>query len=99
MQWMKLHDRRPEYIRMVDKAEAKAYVQEVLGTDKYIIPTLGIWETFDEIDFDSLPIQFVLKTTHDSGGAVVVKDKKNLNYGIAKRKLTKSLKHNYFFRT
>lgn len=96
MQWMKLHDRNPEYIRMVDKAEAKSYVQEVLGTDKYIIPTLGVWDTFDEIDFNSLPMQFVLKTTHDSGGVVVVKDKECLNYDIAKRKLTKSLKHNYF---
>ena len=96
LQWMKLYDRRPEYVRMVDKAEAKNYVREILGTDAYNIPTLGVWNSFDEIDFDSLPRQFVLKTTHDSGGVVIVKDKERMSYTQARKKLTKSLKYNYY---
>lgn len=95
LQWLKLHDIHPEYWRMVDKATAKNYVADIIGKE-YIIPTLGVWNSFEEIDFDSLPKQFVLKTTHDSGGVVVVKDKSTFNKEIAKKKLEKSLKHNYF---
>lgn len=92
---MKLHDRRPEYTTMVDKAEAKLFVADIIG-EEFIIPTLGVWDTFDEIDFDLLPNQFVLKTTHDSGHVVVVKDKATINKKIAKRILTKSLNHNFY---
>ena len=67
LQWLKLYDRKPIYTTMVDKQEAKGYVAERIG-EEYIIPTLGVWNTFDEIDFDALPNQFVLKCTHDSGG-------------------------------
>ena len=61
-----------------------------------VIPTLGVWEHFDEIDFDSLPFQFVLKTTHDSGGVVICRDKSNFDLTAARRKLNKSLRHNFF---
>ena len=54
MQWLKLNDRKPEYSRMVDKYEVKEYVANIIG-EKYIIPTLGVWENFDEIDFSCLP--------------------------------------------
>ena len=67
LQWLKLYDRKPEYSDMVDKYEAKRYVADRIG-EEYIIPTLGVWDSFDEIDFSSLPNQFVLKCTHDSGG-------------------------------
>ena len=70
LQWLKLYDRKPEYTRMVDKYEAKKYVAERIG-EEYVIPTLGVWDSFDEIDFDKLPEQFVLKCTHDSGGLVI----------------------------
>ena len=70
LQWLKLHDRKPEYTTMVDKAAVKALVAEKIGS-QYVIPTLGIWDSFDEIDFDALPDQFVLKCTHDSGGLVI----------------------------
>ena len=66
LQWIKLYDRRPEYTAMVDKCEAKKIAAEKIGDD-YIIPTLGVWDRFDDIDFDRLPDQFVLKCTHDSG--------------------------------
>ena len=96
LQWLKLYDRRPEYTRMVDKYEAKKYVAEKIG-EEYIIPTLGVWDRFDDIDFDSLPDQFVLKCTHDSGGLVIVKDKSKLDRAAAKKKIEKSLKKNYYY--
>ena len=96
LQWLKLNDIHPEYSRLVDKYEAKEYVRQILG-DEFIIPTLGIWESFDEIDFETLPNQFVLKTTHDSGGVVVCSDKSKFDREAARKKLEKSLKHNYFY--
>lgn len=96
LQWLKIHDRKPEYTNMVDKCEAKKYVADKIGPE-YIIPTLGVWEHFDEIDFDSLPNQFVLKCTHDSGGVVIVKDKTRFDLPAARKKLMKSLKRNYFY--
>ena len=96
LQWLKLYDRKPEYTRMVDKYEAKQYVAERIG-EEYIIPTLGIWDSFDEIDFDSLPNQFVLKCTHDSGGLVICTDKTKLDLEKARRRITASLQRNYFW--
>ncbi len=95
-QWLKLYNRRPEYTKMVDKYEVKDYVAEKIG-DEYIIRTLGVWDSFDEIDFSALPEQFVLKCTHDSGGLVICKDKKSLNMSEAKEKLEKSLKYNFYW--
>ncbi len=96
MQWLKLYDRKPIYTTMVDKAAVKKYVADRVG-DEYIIPTLGIWDSFDEIDFDSLPDQFVLKCTHDSGGVVIVRDKSKLDFKKARKKLSKYLKRDYFY--
>ena len=96
LQWLKLYDRKPEYTRMVDKYEAKRYVAEKIG-EEYIIPTLGVWDRFEDIDFDSLPDQFVLKCTHDSGGLVIVKDKAKLDKKAAKKKIEKSLRRNYYY--
>lgn len=95
LQWLKLYDRRPEYTQMVDKIAAKEYVAERIG-EKYIIPTLGAWESFDEIDFDTLPDQFVLKCTHSSGDAVVCKDKSKLDKEKAKEVLEKSLHKDFY---
>ena len=96
LQWLKLYDRNPEYTRMVDKLEAKKYVAERIG-EEYIIPTLGVWDRFEEIDFDALPDQFVLKCTHDSGGLVICKDKKSLVLDAAREKITACLKENYYW--
>ena len=95
LQWLKLNDIHPEYARLVCKYEAKEYVRNLLGDD-VIIPTLGLWDSFDEICFDSLPNQFVLKTTHDSGGVVVIRNKGEMNKEIVKDKIEKSLKQNYY---
>lgn len=95
LQWLKLYDRKPLYTTMVDKYEAKKYVASIIG-DEYIIPTLGVWDRFDDIDFEKLPDQFVLKCTHDSGGLVICKDKSNLDIVAAKKKIEKSLKRNFW---
>lgn len=95
LQWLKLYDRRLEYSIMVDKYEAKEYVKSIIG-DEYIIPSIGVWDSFDEIDFDKLPNQFVLKCTHDSGGLVIVKDKKHFDKVLAKKKINSSLSNNYY---
>lgn len=95
LQWLKLHDIHPEYSRLVDKYEVKEYVKELLG-EEYIIPTLGVWDRFEDIDFDKLPNQFVLKCTHDSGGLVICQDKSKLDINKARKKISKSLKKNFF---
>lgn len=96
LQWLKLYDRKPEYTQMVDKYEAKEYIGKIIG-EKYIIPTLGVWEKFDDIDFDLLPNQFVLKCTHDSGGLVICQDKQKFDKIAAKEKIQKSLRRNYYW--
>ncbi|MBR4331684.1 MAG: glycosyl transferase [Clostridia bacterium] len=96
IQWLKLYDHNPEYTVMVDKYEAKKYVAKIIG-DEYIIPTLGVWTRFDDIDFTQLPDQFVLKCTHDSGGIYICKDKKNFDPQEARKKIESSLKTNYFY--
>ncbi len=96
LQWLKIHDRKPEYTTMVDKYEAKKYVAERIG-EEYVIPTLGVWDKFDDIDFDSLPDQFVLKCTHDSGGLVICRDKSTLDIKKARRKIENCLKHNFYY--
>lgn len=85
--WLKLHDIHEEYTAMVDKAAVKEYVKNRLGSDKNIIKTIGVWNSVDEIDWDSLPSQFVVKSTNDSGGVVVCKNKAELNITEAKAKL------------
>lgn len=96
LQWLKLYDRKPEYSDMVDKYEVKRYVAEKIG-EQYIIPTFGVWEKFEDIDFSSLPNQFVLKCTHDSGGLVICRDKLSFNKDQASLKISKSLKNNYYW--
>ena len=95
LQWLKLYYQISEHTRMVDKYEMKQYVNEQLG-EGHVIPTLGIWNSVEEIDFDSLPQQFVLKTTHDCGGLVICEDKSRLDIEKAKQKLDKSLHTDYY---
>lgn len=89
--WQKLYDHNPLYTVMVDKYAAKDYVASIIGED-YIIPTIGVWDSPDNIEWEKLPNQFVLKTTHDSGGVIVVKDKRNLDKIAAVKKLKSCLK-------
>lgn len=93
MQWLKLYDRRPEYKCMVNKITAKDYAVKMLGSE-YVVPLLGVWDKPEDIDFDSLPDKFVLKTNHSGGntGVIVCKDKSKLNKQDAINKLNKSLR-------
>lgn len=97
LQWLKLYNRKPEYTKMVDKYAVKEYVAGIIG-EEYIIPTLGVWDSVDEIDFDMLPNQFVLKTTHGGGntGVVICKDKTTFNTEAAKKKLQRSMKQSIY---
>lgn len=97
LQWLKLYDRRPEYTKMVDKYTVKDYVAGIIGKD-YIIPTLGIWDKPEEIDFESLPNQYVLKVTNGggSGGVIVCKDKLHIDKEITLRKIESALKSNIY---
>ena len=96
LQWLKLYDRNPDYTKMVDKAAAKDYVKNIIG-EKHIIPTLGVWDRPEDIDFEKLPSKFVLKCTHDSGGIVICHDKAKLNKDEVIAKFKKALKTNYYY--
>lgn len=95
LQWLKLHDRRPIYTTMVDKVGAKVFAAEKIGA-QYVIPTIGTWDRPEDIDFDALPDQFVLKCSHDSGGIVICKDKSKLDRAAARKKLARCLKRDYY---
>ena len=92
LQWLKLYNRKLEYTKMVDKYAVKEYVAKIIG-EEYIIPTLGVWDKPEDIDWDSLPNQFVLKTTHGGGGGgvVICKDKATFDKTAAIAKLKESM--------
>lgn len=98
LQWLKLYDRRDIYSTMSDKYLVRDIIKKEIDED-ILIPLIGVWENFDEIDFKRLPNQFVLKCTHDSGGVVICKDKAELDIGLVKRKINKSLSRNYYYYT
>lgn len=97
LQWLKLYNRQPEYTKLVDKYAVKEYVKNLIG-EKHVIPTLGVWNNFDEIDFNKLPDKFVLKTTHGGGntGVIICRDKNSFDYVLAKKKLQKSLRSDIY---
>ena len=96
LQWLKLNDRNPLYTTLVDKYEIKNYIKDKVG-EKYVITTLGVWEKFEDINFEILPDQFVLKCTHDSGGLVICRDKSTFDIDKARQKITRSLNNNYYW--
>lgn len=97
LQWLKLYYRKPIMTKCVDKYEVRAFIMEKIGAE-YLIPLVGgPWKRFDEIDFDKLPEQFVLKCTHDSGGLVICRDKSKLDIQKTRQKIEKCLRHNYFW--
>ena len=96
LQWLKLYDRNPQYISLTDKYEVRKHVKEIIGSE-YLIPLLGVWDSFEQIDFFKLPNQFVLKCTHDSGGVIICKNKEELDIEFTKKKLKELLKKNYYY--
>lgn len=96
LQWLKLYHRKPLFTRMVDKYSVRSYIAERVGPE-YLIPDLGVWEHPDQIDFDALPDQFVLKCTHNSGyGTCICRDKSKLDIEQAKQMLREGLAQDYF---
>lgn len=96
LQWLKLYDRKPEYTKMVDKYLVRDYVKEKIG-EEYLIPLLGVWENPEKINFDELPMQFVLKCNHNSGlGMCICKDKNSLDINKVKAELKKGIDQNYY---
>lgn len=98
IQWLKLYNRQQYCTDFADKYKAKSLVGSIIGT-QYIIPCYGVWNSFDEIDFDSLPDKFILKCNHDSGGYIICKDKRSLDHKAAREKLTRCLRKNYYYFT
>lgn len=96
IQWLKLHDRNAIYPQMVDKIEAKNYVSGLLG-EEYVIPTLGVWDRFEDIGFETLPDRFVLKCSHDSGSVVVVRNKEEFDFNSARSFFCNALKNNFYW--
>lgn len=96
LQWLKLYDRKSKYTMLVDKYEVKKYVANIIG-EEYIIPTIGVWDKFDNIQINDLPKRFVLKCTHDSGGIIVCKDKSEFDIKEARSKIKRCMKRNYFY--
>ena len=96
LNWLKLYNRNPEYTKYADKVKAKEIAGQIIGYD-YIIPTIGTWDNFDDIDFNTLPDKFVLKCSHDSGSYVICKDKAKLDYKWARKKLNSGLKRNFYW--
>lgn len=96
LQWLKLYDRKPEYTNLVDKYVVREYIANTIG-EEYLIPLLGVWDKFEDIDFEKLPNQFVLKTTHDSGSVLICKDKATFDFGEANKKVNRNLKRNFYY--
>ncbi len=96
IQWLKLYDRKDEYTQLVDKLRVREFIKDKVG-EKYLVKLLGVYNSVEEIDYDELPKQFVLKTTHDSGGVVICKDKDIFNIEKANQKLNRSMKDNYYW--
>lgn len=97
LQWLKLYDRKPEYTKMVDKYEVKHLVSMIIGS-QYVVPTIGVWDSVEDIEWDSLPNQFVLKTTHGGGGngVVICRDKESFDKESAIDKLQRSMKSDIY---
>ncbi|MDR1326836.1 MAG: glycosyltransferase, partial [Heliobacteriaceae bacterium] len=96
-QWLKLYDNSPLKTRLADKYLVRDWVKEQIGKE-YLIPLLGVWNNFDEINFDKLPEKFVLKANHGCAWNVIVKDKSNFNKAAAKKKFDKWMKRNYAYK-
>jgi len=95
IQWLKLYDRNPIYIDIVDKFKVRNYVNNTIG-ERYLVPLLGVYDSFEEIDFSSLPAKFVMKCTHDSGGVYICKDKNLINYPRLKKQFKIWLNTKYY---
>lgn len=98
LQWLKIHDRKPEYTMMADKYEVRSYIEKTIGKE-YLVNLYGVFSRFSDIDFSVLPEKFVIKCTHDSGSVVICKDKATFDVKKAEALINKALKKNYYYDT
>lgn len=96
LQWLKLYDRNPLYTNLVDKYEVRTFISEKIGNE-YLIPVIGVYNSAEEINWESLPDKFVLKCTHGSGTNIICLDKSKLNIDLAKEKLNKWMKKSWYW--
>ncbi len=96
LQWLKLYDKNPLYIQLADKYEVRQYVKEKIG-EQYLVPLIGIYKDENEIPFDNLPEQYVLKCTHDSGTVIIMNEQNNITTDEMKLILRRSLKRNFYY--
>lgn len=95
LNWLKLNYHNPRLTNLADKYAVKQIVRELIG-DEYVVPNYGIWESFEQIDFSKLPDQFVLKCTHDSGGAFICRDKSSFDFDAVGKQLTRNLHRDFY---
>ena len=96
LQWLKLYDRNPKYTNLTDKFKVRKYISKTIGQE-YLIPLLGVYNSYDEIDFNKLPNEFVLKPNHTSGDIFICKDKSKIDYGKLEKEVNNWLKKNYYW--
>lgn len=96
LQWLKLYDRNPEYVNLVDKYEVRKYIAKTIGKE-YLIPMLGVYDRYEDINFDELPDQFVLKPNHTSGDVFICKDKSKIDYVELNKEVNEWLKREYYW--
>lgn len=93
--WLKLNYYTENYGKYVDKYEVRNYVEKKIGK-KYLNELFGVYHSVSQINFDTLPNQFVLKGTHGSGYNIIVEDRSQLNIKQTKKKLNWFLSQNYY---
>lgn len=96
LQWLKIHDRRPEYITYADKYAVREFYKQTIG-EEYLIPLIGVYDKVEDIPWEELPSQFVLKCNHGSGCNIICKDKSKLDIENAKQRLQRWMRKNYFW--
>ena len=95
LSWLKIYGRRDIYTTMADKYAAKQFVASQIGRE-HVVENYGVYEKWTDIKFDELPEEFVIKCTHDSGGAFICRNKINFNKGSVQRQIEKNLNRDYF---
>lgn len=93
--WLQIHDRNPVYTTISDKYLVKKWVAEKIG-EKYVVPLIGVWDSVDDIPFDELPDEYVLKCNHDCGSVMVKRKGEKLDVKKVKKRFRKALKRNYY---
>ncbi|MEG2050942.1 MAG: ATP-grasp fold amidoligase family protein [Oscillospiraceae bacterium] len=96
LQWLKLHDRDPQHTIMADKFAVREFIKNTIG-EEYLIPLIGVWDNFDDIDFDKLPNEFVLKPNHTSGDIFICENKSQINIEELRHQVEAWMKREYFW--